>query len=256
MNSYAVIYKGNNKLYYFKSSEKFEIDDEVIVDTDKGEQYAKIVKIVDSLKTDDLKEILRKATKEDQDNFYINIKDAELALVKARDFAKELDLNMNIINAQYTLNRAQLLFNFYAEERIDFRELARKLAGQFRTRIELRQIGARDKAKKIGGIGICGRKLCCAKYLNKMDTISINMAKNQNIALTPSKINGCCGRLLCCLAYEDETYKENKEKLPKIGSKIEIDDKIGTVLSINVLSKKYKVTFENEVKEFTIDEQK
>ena len=102
MNSYAVIYKGNNKLYYFKSSEKFEIDDEVIVDTDKGEQYAKIVKIVDSLKTDDLKEILRKATKEDQDNFYTNIKDAELALIKARNFAKELDLNMNTINAQYT----------------------------------------------------------------------------------------------------------------------------------------------------------
>ena len=96
-------------------------------------------------------------------------------------------------------------------------------------------------------------RLC--KYY-KMDTISINMAKNQNIALTPSKINGCCGRLLCCLAYEDETYKENKEKLPKIGSKIKIDDKIGTVVSINVLSKKYKVTFENEVKEFTIDEQK
>ena len=166
MNSYAVIYKGNNKLYYFKSSEKFEIDDEVIVDTDKGEQYAKIVKIVDSLKTDDLKEILRKATKEDQDNFYINIKDAELALLKARDFAKELDLNMNIINAQYTLNRAQLLFNFYAEERIDFRELARKLAGQFRTRIELRQIGARDKAKQVGGIGVCGRKLCCSNFLN------------------------------------------------------------------------------------------
>ena len=245
MNSYAVIYKGNNKLYYFKSSEKFEIDDEVIVDTDKGEQYAKIVKIVDSLKTDDLKEILRKATKEDQDNFYINIKDAELALVKARDFEKDLDLNMNIINAQYTLNRAQLLFNFYAEERIDFRELARKLAGQFRTRIELRQIGARDKAKQVGGIGVCGRKLCCSNFLNQFDSITMNMAKDQNLALNPSKINGCCGRLLCCLKYEDDGYKECRKCLPKVGQIIEVENGKGKVTSIDVLNKKIKIELEN-----------
>ena len=244
MNSYAVIYKGNNKLYYFKSSEKFEIDDEVIVDTDKGEQYAKIVKIVDSLKTDDLKEILRKATKEDQDNFYINIKDAELALLKARDFAKELDLNMNIINAQYTLNRAQLLFNFYAEERIDFRELARKLAGQFRTRIELRQIGARDKAKQVGGIGVCGRKLCCSNFLNQFDSITMNMAKDQNLALNPSKINGCCGRLLCCLKYEDDNYLDYKKGLPEVGSIVTIEAGKGKVVSVNLFKRKYNVFIE------------
>lgn len=241
MNSYAVIYKGNNKLYYFKSSEKFEIDDEVIVDTDKGEQYAKIVKIVDSLKTDDLKEILRKATKEDQDNFYTNIKDAELALVKARNFAKELDLNMNIINAQYTLNRAQLLFNFYAEVRIDFRELARKLAGQFRTRIELRQIGARDKAKQVGGIGVCGRKLCCSNFLNQFDSITMNMAKDQNIALNPNKINGCCGRLLCCLSYEDEEYIRCGKDLLSVGTIIKYKGKDATIIGVDILNKKYKI---------------
>ena len=241
MNSYAVIYKGNNKLYYFKSSEKFEIDDEVIVDTDKGEQYAKIVKIVDSLKTDDLKEILRKATKEDQDNFYINIKDAELALVKARNFAKELDLNMNIINAQYTLNRAQLLFNFYAEERIDFRELARKLAGQFRTRIELRQIGARDKAKQVGG-----RKLCCSNFLNQFDSITMNMAKDQNLALNPSKINGCCGRLLCCLGYEDDEYIKCGKNLKSVGNIIKYKGKDATVIGVDILNKKYKIIVDEQ----------
>ena len=246
MNSYAVIYKGNNKLYYFKSSEKFEIDDEVIVDTDKGEQYAKIVKIVDSLKTDDLKEILRKATKEDQDNFYINIKDAELALLKARDFAKELDLNMNIINAQYTLNRAQLLFNFYAEERIDFRELARKLAGQFRTRIELRQIGTRDKAKQVGGIGVCGRKLCCSNFLNQFDSITMNMAKDQNLALNPSKINGACGRLLCCLAYEDEIYIEAAKKLPNVGETIKTKNGEALVVSVDIINHRGKIMLNGE----------
>ena len=254
MNSYAVIYKGNNKLYYFKSSEKFEIDDEVIVDTDKGEQYAKIVKIVDSLKTDDLKEILRKATKEDQDNFYTNIKDAELALVKARNFAKELDLNMNIINAQFTLNRAQLLFNFYAEERVDFRELARKLAGQFRTRIELRQIGARDKAKQVGGIGVCGRKLCCSNFLNQFDSITMNMAKDQNLALNPSKINGCCGRLLCCLKYEDDVYSSKRKGLPNVGKSYETEKGVGKVISVDVLSRTIKVEVGSSIIEVKLDE--
>ena len=159
---------------------------------------------------------------------------------------------MQIVDSEFTFDRKQLYINFVADERIDFRELVKFLAGKYKTRIELHQMGARDKAKKIGGIGICGRKLCCSKYLTKMDTISINMAKNQNIALTPSKINGCCGRLLCCLAYEDETYKENKDQLPKIGSKIKIDNQTGTVIS--VLNKKYKVSFENEVKEYSIDE--
>ena len=243
MNSYAVIYKGNNKLYYFKSSEKFEIDDEVIVDTDKGEQYAKIVKIVDSLKTDDLKEILRKATKEDQDNFYTNIKDAELALVKARNFAKELDLNMNIINAQYTLNRAQLLFNFYAEERIDFRELARKLAGQFRTRIELRQVGSRDGAKVFGGIGPCGLVVCCQTFLTEFANVSVKMAKNQSLSLNPVKISGNCGKLLCCINYENDVYTELRKNAPDIGDIVSTEQGEAKVLSCDVLNHNLKVKY-------------
>ncbi len=246
MNSYAVIYYGNNKIYYFKSSEKFEIDDEVIVDTDKGNQYAKIVKAVDLQKNEELKEIIRKANEEDQNNFYTNIKDAEIALSKAKTIAKDLNLNMNIINAQYTLNRSQLLFNFYAEERVDFRELARKLAGQFRTRIELRQIGARDKAKQVGGIGVCGRKLCCSKFLNQFDSITMNMAKNQNLSLNPSKINGCCGRLLCCLSYEDDEYIKCGKNLKSIGSIIKYKGKEATIIGVDILNRKYKILIDEQ----------
>ena len=153
---------------------------------------------------------------------------------------------MNIINAQYTLNRAQLLFNFYAEERIDFRELARKLAGQFRTRIELRQIGARDKAKQVGGIGVCGGELCCLRFLKKIDTISMNMAKNQNLALNPSKINGACGRLLCCLAYEDEAYIEAAKKMPKVGDKIDTQAGEAQVVSVDIINQRGKIMINGE----------
>lgn len=253
----GVIFKENSKVYNFDPKDfPIEIGKYVIVITERGEQIGKITTIEDKDVKNTLKEVVRMATDKDYNQYLINLKDAQVALKDAKAEASRLDLKMQLVDSEFTFDRKQLYINFVSDERVDFRELVKFLAGKYKTRIELHQMGARDKAKKIGGIGICGRKLCCAKYLNKMDTISINMAKNQNIALTPSKINGCCGRLLCCLAYEDETYKENKEKLPKIGSKIKIDDKIGTVVSINVLSKKYKVTFENEVKEFTIDEQK
>ena len=251
----GVIFKENSKVYNFDPKDfPIEIGKYVIVITERGEQIGKITTIEDKDVKNTLKEVVRMATDKDYNQYLINLKDAQGALKDAKAEASRLDLKMQLVDSEFTFDRKQLYINFVSDERVDFRELVKFLAGKYKTRIELHQMGARDKAKKIGGIGICGRKLCCAKYLNKMDTISINMAKNQNIALTPSKINGCCGRLLCCLAYEDETYKENKEKLPKIGSKIKIDDKIGTVVSINVLSKKYKVTFENEVKEFTIDE--
>ena len=131
--------------------------------------------------------------------------------------ADSLDLGMQIIDSSYTFDRKQLLFNFIAESRVDFRELVRMLAGKYRTRIELHQLGVRDKSKEVGGIGPCGRTLCCASFLNYIDTISINMAKNQNIALNPSKINGACGRLLCCLSYEDEEYTRCRYNLPEVG---------------------------------------
>lgn len=241
MISYAVCYKDSNKCYYFKSTEKYEKDDEVIVDTDKGMQYGKIVKIVEIENLDNLKMIIRKATKEDTDIFYTNIKDADIALKNARKIANDLKLDMHIINASYNLERTQLLFNFYADERIDFRDFAKKLASIYRTRIELRQIGARDKAKQISGIGICGEKLCCTRFLNQFDSITMNMAKNQNIALNPNKINGCCGRLLCCLSYEDDEYTNCSKDLLTIGSIIKFNNQEATIIGVDILNRKYKI---------------
>lgn len=251
----GVIFKENSKVYNFDPKDlTLNIGDYVIVSTERGEQIGKVTTIEDKEIKNTLKEVIRVASKKDYNQYLLNLKDAKSALQDAKTESEKLNLKMQIIDSEFTFDRKQLVFNFIADERVDFRELVKILAGKYKTRIELHQMGVRDKAKKVGGIGICGRKLCCAKFLTKMDTISINMAKNQNIALNPSKINGCCGRLLCCLAYEDETYKENKEKLPKIGSKIKIDGETGTVISVDVLSKKYKVSFENEVKEYTINE--
>ena len=162
---------------------------------------------------------------------------------------------MNFIDASFTFDRKQLLFNFYADERVDFRELARKLASIYHTRIELRQVGARDKASNVGGVGICGRELCCASFLNHLDSVSMNMAKNQNLALNPSKINGCCGRLLCCLAYEDEQYQQNSQGMPSVGETKETSYGTGTVISIDILNRRYKVVVNDEVKEIYLDEE-
>ena len=148
---------------------------------------------------------------------------------------------MKFIDCSYTLDRNQLIFNFLADERIDFRELAKKLAALYKTRIELRQVGVRDKAKEIGGIGPCGRILCCSTFLNDFNSVSINMAKNQCISLNPTKINGICGRLLCCLKYEDDTYSELKKNYPAIGSRIKVKDVEGKVVSQNVLNGKITI---------------
>ena len=153
--------------------------------------------------------------------------------------ANKHKLKISVIDAAYSFDRDQLLFHFVADSRVDFRELARALASKYRTRIELRQIGVRDKAKQIGGIGSCGQKLCCNRFLKEFESVSINMAKNQNIALNPTKINGSCGRLLCCLKYENDTYSVNKRDLPKLGKKIKVKEGEGTVVSLDVLNRTY-----------------
>ena len=152
---------------------------------------------------------------------------------------------MHIIDASYTFDRDKLIFRFFADNRIDFRELAKELASIYKVRIELRQIGIRDKAKEIGGYGPCGQKLCCARFLKDLNAVSINMAKNQNIALNPTKINGVCGRLMCCLKYEDENYEENRQHMKKIGDKIMTEHGEGTIISLEVLNQKYKVDVPN-----------
>ena len=151
---------------------------------------------------------------------------------------------MTIMDAFYTFDRSQLIFRFIADDRVDFRQLAKDLGSAFKTRIELRQVGIRDKAREIGGIGPCGRKLCCTTFLTDFDSVSINMAKNQSLALNPSKINGSCGRLLCCLKYEDDNYLDYKKGLPEVGSIVTIEAGKGKVVSVNLFKRKYNVFIE------------
>ena len=244
---YGVLFKNNSKAYNFQSDLDLDINNEVIVETDKGKQYGKIVSISDSYdEKNGYKPIIRLATPEDTENFYKNLKDADSALKKCKELVKSLNLKMFIINASYNFDRSQLLINFSADDRIDFRELARKLAAIYRTRIELRQIGARDKAKQVGGIGICGQKLCCANFLDQIDSISMNKAKNQNLALNPSKINGCCGRLLCCLCYEDEEYTRCSKGLYPVGTTIKIDNQDAIIIGVDILTRSYRVLIKEE----------
>ena len=252
---YGVIFKDGSKTYFFRGKE-YKKDDYVVVDTEKGLQYAKIVQVYDKLKDfENLKEIVRLATEEDTEKYLKNLKDAEIALKKCLKFVTELGLNMKVINAQFTLERTQLLFNFTADERVDFRELAKKLAAIYHTRIELRQIGARDKAKEVGGVGICGEQLCCVRFLRQMETISINMAKDQNLALNPSKINGVCGRLLCCLQYEDQNYLDASRGMPKVGDVIKTAKGEGEVVSLDILNRKCQVLIDGNKEDYYIDEE-
>ena len=243
---YGVVFNGLKKKYYYESDEDLALDTLVIVNTERGLQLVKVAEVLDKKLVEDLDKIERVATLEEYDDYLNNLKDADRALKKCIEFAKELELDMNVVNAQFNLDRSQLLFNFTADARVDFRELAKRLASIYHTRIELRQIGARDKAKEIGGIGVCGGELCCLRFLKKIDTISMNMAKNQNLALNPSKINGACGRLLCCLAYEDEAYIEAAKKLPKVGEKIKTKKGEAEVVSVDIINHRGKIMLNGE----------
>ena len=257
-NIYGVKFKPNGKIYHF-NAEKLEcpINVTVIVRTERGEQFGKVVMKVNEtdLKTsiEEISPIIRIATKNDYKKHLSLLKEQEEAMNYAKEIANELNLNMRFMDSSFTFDRKQLLLNFLADERIDFRELAKRMASKFKARIELRQIGARDKAKSIDGYGVCGRRLCCAGFLNHIDSISMNMAKNQNIALNPSKINGCCGRLLCCLTYEDEQYSCCRVGMPTVGKIVTLEQGEGKVISVDILNRKYKVLIGNEVKEIELD---
>lgn len=249
MKIVGVKFNNNTKVYYFNSKGlDLKVNLTVIVNTDKGLMFGKIVEIVDSKRENDAyPEVVRVATKKDFQQHLRNIQDEKKALEKCRELALKENLNMTIIDANYNFDKSQLIFRFLADERIDFRKLAKDLASNLKTRIELRQIGVRDKAKEIGGIGPCGRILCCSSFLTNFESVSINMAKNQGIALNPTKINGVCGRLLCCLNYENDEYVKAKVGIPDIGKKVTINNKEGKVISSDPLAGKYKVLIEDEV---------
>ena len=248
MKIVGVKFNNNTKVYYFNSNGlDLKVNLTVIVNTDKGLKFGKIVEIVDSKRENDAyPEVVRVATKKDFQQHLRNIQDEKKALEKCRELSFKENLNMTIIDANYNFDKSQLIFRFLADERIDFRKLAKDLASNLKTRIELRQIGVRDKAKEIGGIGPCGRFLCCSTFLTDFNSVSINMAKNQMLALNPSKINGVCGRLLCCLNYEDQTYSELKKDFPRVGQLYHENGIDGKVVSLNVFKRKITVETKNK----------
>ena len=256
-NVYGIVLGNEGKIYYFNGKDlELNRDNKVVVETEKGVQLGTVSYKLENKKInisiDDMKPILRLATDEDISKFEENLRLSTECLENARNIAEELELDMNILDANYTLDRKQLLFNFIADERVDFRELAKRLASLYKTRIELRQIGARDKARTICGIGQCGRPLCCSTFLNHIDSVTMNMAKNQNIALNPSKINGLCGRLLCCLTYEDEEYVRCGKDLPNVGQTVKTEFGKGKVVSVDILNRKYKVDVDGVIKEIEL----
>ena len=256
----GVSFKRNGKVYYFSPNGiKVEKDDNVIVKTERGLQFGTVEvtnkEISSEQLTSALSNIVRIASKKDVEQNEKNIASSKEALSKCKELIEKYNLEMMVLDASYTFDRNQLLFTFIADSRVDFRKLAKDLANIYKTRIELRQVGVRDKAKEIGGYGSCGRPLCCSKFLCDFDSVSINMAKNQNIALNPTKINGCCGRLLCCLKYEDECYKELNKNLPKVGKKVKTDKGEGKVISVDVLKQKYRVSVpDNGIVEVDLNE--
>ena len=242
----GIAFNKKGRIYSFNANNfDLNIGDNVVVETEKGLQYGFVMTNIKEMDDNSfsfpLKNVLRYATKKDDQNYYKNNQDAAKALIKARGIVQNMNINMNMLDASYTFDRKQLIFNFTSDERVDFRELAKCLASIYKTRIELRQIGVRDKAKEVGGLGPCGRMLCCNTFLCDLNSVTINMAKNQMLALNPSKINGACGRLLCCLSYEDSVYSKLRDNLPDIGDNFSDKNVKGKVVNIDVLSQKIYV---------------
>ena len=263
----GVRFRQAGKVYYF-SPGKFYIKkgEKVIVETARGVEFGSVVsgvrEVPDEEITQPLKSVIRIATEEDKKTEEKNREKEKEAFDICQEKIRKHELDMKLINAEYTFDGNKVLFYFTADGRIDFRDLVKDLAAVFRTRIELRQIGVRDETKIRGGIGICGRPLCCSTYLSEFAPVSIKMAKEQNLSLNPTKISGVCGRLMCCLTNEEETYEELNSRLPAIGDFVTTGDGLkGEVQSVSVLRQLVKVVVtmeddEKEIREYKVDELK
>lgn len=254
----SVKFKSAGKIYYFSTNLKLKKDDRVVVETARGLELGEIsqeLKDISEFNLDtELKKIVRKATKKDIENYQKNVRDAKQALVTCKEIVSRYDVNMQLTNCEYTLDKAKVIFMYTSDDRVDFRELLKELAVVFKCRIELRQIGPRDKAKVIGGIGTCGLPLCCSTLLGEFNGVSINMAKNQMLAINIEKISGACGRLMCCLKYEDEIYSLEKERFPKIGSHVKYQYKDVKVTGLNVINDLVKIETNNGIVFVGLDE--
>ncbi|AQQ51702.1 PSP1 domain-containing protein [Planococcus lenghuensis] len=257
----GVRFKKAGKIYYFDPGEyTVKEEDCVIVETARGVEYGKVVVPVKEVGENDvvlpLKQVIRIASEKDRQQVETNRLEAARAFEVGLKKIIEHKLDMNLVEVEYTFDRNKVIFYFTAEGRVDFRNLVKDLASVFRTRIELRQIGVRDEAKMLGGIGPCGRMLCCSTFLGDFEPVSIKMAKDQNLSLNPSKISGLCGRLMCCLKYENDEYEEAKKEMPDVGTRIATPDGDGRVVGINLLERvlKVKLTEQEQVLDYSLEE--
>ncbi len=247
----GVRFRTNSKVYYFDPAGKlYPLGTSVIVETSRGVEFGTVTIANRPIRASEivspLKKILRQATNEDVEHNQKNRKlEAEASLV-CQERIKKYNLDMKIVDVEYTFDNSKLLFYFTSEGRVDFRELVKNLASIFRTRIELRQIGIRDEAKMMGGLGSCGRPFCCAEFLSDFAQVSIKMAKEQNFSLNSAKISGSCGRLMCCLRYEHEAYEEALKVSPRVGATVSTPDGVGTVIEIRPLAGSVKVRLDEK----------
>ncbi len=257
----GVRFKKAGKVYYFDPNQ-FDISENefVIVETVRGIEYGKVVITKKQVDENDvvlpLKKVIRIANENDRTIVEENKHAAKEAYQVCQQKVVEHNLDMKLVDVEYTFDRNKIIFYFTADGRIDFRELVKDLAAIFRTRIELRQIGVRDEAKMLGGIGPCGRMLCCSTFLGDFEPVSIKMAKDQNLSLNPAKISGLCGRLMCCLKYENDEYEAAKEQLPDLDQRIQTPHGIGRVIGLNILERLIQVELvdKERIVEYTLDE--
>ena len=236
----GVRFKKQGKIYFFNPGDlNINKHDFVIVETVNGEEYGEVMSDIKEMSEEkipgELKKVVRIANKEDKKNYEKYKSKEQEALEKCEELVKKYNLDMKLTEVEYKFDGSKLLFFFTADERIDFRDLVKDLAAIYKTRIEMRQIGVRDEIRRLGGNGICGRELCCCSFLNNFETVSMKMAKEQNLSLNPTKISGNCGRLMCCLKYEQEAYEEKLSRLPKIGAIVKTPDGEGIVERIETL---------------------
>lgn len=247
----GVRFKRAGKIYYFDPGElDIQKGQYVIVETIRGIEYGEVAIGKRSVNDEEviapLKSVLRIATEEDLKQVEENKRREKEAFKICHEKIQQHNLEMKLIDVEYTFDRNKILFYFTADGRIDFRELVKDLAAVFKTRIELRQIGVRDEAKMLGGLGVCGRTLCCSTFLSEFEPVSIKMAKEQSLSLNPSKISGTCGRLMCCLKYEQESYEDALSRMPKEGAIVSTDQGQGVVVSVDLLREKIKVTLDKD----------
>ena len=261
----GIRFKKVGKIYYFSPGNlKLKSGDHVIVETSRGIEYGTVAVPSKTVSEEDivppLKSILRIATPDDDKQIEINKQKEKEALAVCQEKIRNHNLEMKLIDVEYTFDHNKILFYFSADGRIDFRELVRDLAGVFKTRIELRQIGVRDEAKMMGGLGICGRQLCCSLFLSDFEPVSIKMAKEQNLSLNPTKISGTCGRLMCCLKNEQEAYEDIIRNTPGVGSIVKTPDGKGAVTAVSALKGIITVAVEDgdekKLKDYHVDELK